>query len=257
MKLSDNRTPAQSRGTRSRRTRVTSEEIYRELEYAILIGNLQPRERLVEADVCQKLSASRTLVREVFRRMEGVGLIKLSPNCGATVRDFTRDEVEEVYFLRMLLEKAAVPLICRHVTRGDLAGLRALNQTFADACVAGDMPKMIQGNLEFHRRLTAVTRNVTLQQFLEISRLQTHQARYIVWADERSVERSLQEHEEMLAALGRRDARTLKAVILRHIARGKRDYHRIFGRQEERLLGVSNRTSAGRSSGRYPLDRPR
>lgn len=225
---------------------MTADEVYRALESAILIGVLQPRERLVEADLCKKLGASRTLLREVFRRLEGVGLVRLSPNCGATVRDITRAEIEEVYLLRMVLEKTAAPLIVRNVTREDLAELQALNHAFAEACRGRDMPKMIEGNLAFHRRLAKVTRNRTLEQFLEISRLQTHQARYIAWADERCVERSLKDHEEMLATLRRGDAATFKAVTIRHIETGKRDYKRIFPREESSWIGVK-RTPAARS----------
>lgn len=224
---------------------MTAEGVYRGLESAILIGVLQPRERLVEADLSKKLGASRTLLREVFRRLEGVGMIKLSPNCGATVRDLTREEIEEVYLLRIVLERTAAPLIVRNVTREDLVDLQALNHAFAEACRGRDMPKMIEGNLAFHRRLAKVARNRTLEQFLEISRLQTHQARYIAWADERSVERSLQDHEEMLAALRRGDAATFKAVTIRHIETGKRDYKRIFPRGESSLFRVKGAPAAG------------
>lgn len=230
--MSDNPPATRRRQLTSRRTRMTADEVYRALESAILIGVLQPRERLVEVDLSRKLGVSRTLLREVFRRLEGIGLIRLSPNCGAMVRDITRDEIEEVYFLRMLLEKAAAPLIVRNLTDEDLAELQALNGAFAQACRVRDMPKMIEGNLAFHRRLAKVTRNRTLEQFLEISRLQTHQARYIAWADERCVEKSLQDHEDMLAALRRRDAAAFGAVTIRHIETGKGDYKRIFPRQE-------------------------
>ena len=207
---------------------MTAEEVYKELERGIIIGILKPRERLVEADLCKKLGISRTLLREVFRRLEGAGLITLNPNRGVVVHDFTPEEIEDVYFIRIQLEMAAAPLIIQKITSEKLKELRNLNQDFKKACLKNDMVGMILGNLDFHRRLIQATGNPFLCQFLEMSRLQTHQVRYISWADKKRIGQSLKDHKEMLSALARKDLTKFEAVTKKHLEAGKRDYQQIF-----------------------------
>jgi len=222
---------------------MTAEEVYKELEREIIIGILKPRERLVEAELCKKLVISRTLLREVFRRMEGVGLITLNPNRGAIVRDFTPEEIEDVYFVRIYLEKAASPLILQKIDPESLKELRNLNRDFGEACRKHDLAAMIFANLAFHRRLSQVSGNSFLCQFLEISRLQTHQGRYTSWLDKKRVRESLRDHKEMLSALARKDLAKFEAATLRHHEAGKRDYQKIFAIQRNWYMDSYRKSS--------------
>ncbi len=207
---------------------MTALEVYQELERQIILGVLRPRERLVEADLSRKLGVSRTLLREMFQRLEGVGLVALSPNRGAVVRDFSPKEIEDLYFVRSLLERAVAPLIVERVTPQDLRELGALNRRFEDACNRQDMADMIWTNINFHRRLSRVCGNSFLYRLLDVSRLQTNQIRYIAWANRDRVRESRRDHQEMLAALARRDEAAFETALLRHVAGGKKDYHEIY-----------------------------
>ncbi len=207
---------------------MTSEAVYKLVEEEIILGRLKPRERLPESALCRRLKVSRTLLREVFRRLEGVGLLTLQPNRGVVVRDFSPSEVEDVYYLRTALERAAIPLIIQRVRPEDIRGLRTLAREFETACRRGAMAEMILTNLAFHRRLTQMSGNAFLRQSLEASHLQTHQIRYLAWLDPARVHRSIREHKAILGALARRDAATLWRVVRAHLAAGQGDYRRIF-----------------------------
>ncbi len=152
---------------------MNGELVYQALEREIILGHLKPRERLLETDLCLRLGVSRTLLREVFRRLEGAGLVTLQPNRGVVVRDFTPQEVEDVYYLRTALERAAVPLILQRLAAGDLKALRAIQRDFERAWRARDMAGMILSNLAFHRRLDEISGNPFLCQSLQVSHLQT------------------------------------------------------------------------------------
>jgi DNA-binding GntR family transcriptional regulator len=216
---------------------VPGEEVYRELERQILLGILKPRERLVEVELCRKLGISRTLLREVFRRLEGVGLVSFSPNRGVIVRDFSEKEVEQVYFVRTVLEKAAVPLIMQRITSEDLQQLRTLNQGFEEASRTGNIAGMILSNLAFHRRIWRIADNAFLCRLLETAQLHTDQVRYIVWLDRVRVDRSVKEHREMLLALAERDRARFEEAVEKQIDGGRTDYRRIFSVQSNRRSG--------------------
>ncbi len=221
---------------------MMADEVYRELERQIILGVLRPRERLVEVELCRKLGVSRTLLREVFRRLEGVGLVALTPNRGAVVRDFSPEEIEDLYFVRSVLEGAVASLIVERVRPQDLRDLRDFNRQFDAACQRQDMAGMIWTNIAFHRRMSQVSGNPFLCQLLEISRLQTNQIRYIAWTRRERVKESLQDHREMLTALAHKDAAKFQATLFRHVAGGKRDYQEIYSHQY-------GQTPAGDSSG--------
>jgi len=207
---------------------MNGDQVYAEMERQIILGTLRPRERLVEAELTRKLGVSRTLLREVFRRLEGVGLVVLSPNRGAVVRDFSPKEIEDLYFVRSVLERAVASLIVERFTSADLQELRGLNRQFEAACRRQEMGDMIWTNITFHRRMSAVSGNAFLCQLLDISRLQTNQIRYIVWMSQERVEESIRDHREMLSALSRKDAARFEAVLFRHVEGGKGDYQRVF-----------------------------
>jgi len=218
---------------------VNGESIYQMLEREIILGHLKPRERLLEAELCRRLGVSRTLLREAFRRLEGVGLVTLQPNRGVVVRDFTLQEVEDVYYLRTALERAAIPLIVARVRPADLRALRELQRAFERACRTADMGGMILSNLAFHRRLSQISGNPFLYKSLEISHLQTQQMRYLAWLDVARVQASIREHRQIVAALAGRSAVAYERAICTHLEGGKGDYQRIFpvgddGRTAER-----------------------
>jgi DNA-binding GntR family transcriptional regulator len=228
---------------------VNGESIYQMLEREIILGHLKPRERLLEAELCRRLGVSRTLLREVFRRLEGVGLVTLQPNRGVAVRDFTYQEVEDVYYLRTALERAAIPLIVARVRPADLRALRGLQREFERACRTADMGGMILSNLAFHRRLSQISGNPFLYKSLEISHLQTQQIRYLAWLDAARVQTSIRGHRQIVAALARRSAAAYEQAVLTHLAGGKGDYQRIFP------VGNDGQTVGRNSSDRGPRTR--
>ena len=228
---------------------MNGESVYQKLEREIILGHLKPRERLLEAELCRRLGVSRTLLREAFRRLEGVGLVTLQPNRGVVVRDFTLQEVEDVYYLRTALERAAIPLIVARVRPADLRALRELQREFERACRTADMGGMILSNLAFHRRLSQISGNPFLYKSLEISHLHTQQIRYLAWLDAARVQTSIRGHRQIVAALARRSAAAYEQAVLTHLAGGKGDYQRIFP------VGGDGQAAGRNSSDRGPRTR--
>src|SRR3954470_15345559 len=83
-------------------------------------GRFAPGQRLVEADIIRELSASRSRVREALQRLSTEGLVTIEEFRGASVKQFSRDEIRQIYRARMALEGQAA----RDFAESDAADLK-------------------------------------------------------------------------------------------------------------------------------------
>lgn len=82
-----------------------ADQAHRELRARIVSGRLRGGERLLPNELAADLGISPTPVKEACLKLEADGLVVNSSRRGMVVRDFTVEDVEELYAARMLLEK--------------------------------------------------------------------------------------------------------------------------------------------------------
>lgn len=78
------------------------------LRNKILKGNFKEGEKLVQDEWGEKLNVSRTPIREALKQLEMEGLVKLIPRKGAIVTPITKDDIEEMYYMRSIIEGIVV-----------------------------------------------------------------------------------------------------------------------------------------------------
>src|SRR5438034_9889160 len=74
---------------------------------AILRGDFQPGQALVERDLAAMLGVSKTPIREALRTLASSGLVTVVPFRGVTVRETDSDLARAIYEVRLLLEPVA------------------------------------------------------------------------------------------------------------------------------------------------------
>jgi DNA-binding GntR family transcriptional regulator len=94
----------------------------------ILSGELRGDDRLIETALARKLGVSRTPIREAFRELAAIELIRLIPNCGAIVCPFGPSQLIEIYHVRRILEVEATRLACEHIDEVALESIRQQTQ---------------------------------------------------------------------------------------------------------------------------------
>jgi len=112
---------------------------------------------LREEDVGERLSLSRTPVREALRKLEADGIIEHRPRQGAMVRRLSHTEVVELYEMRVVLERTAAELAAKHGLNAEFDALETLNQEIADE--RGNPALAAAINQDFHRGLYRAGRN--------------------------------------------------------------------------------------------------
>ena len=98
---------------------------YRALWTAIVSGRIESGAQLRPDTIAEQLDISTTPVREALHRMEGDGLIMKLPYRGWFVREFTEQEVRELYEMRAALELQRPARLRAHQRGGTVLAARA------------------------------------------------------------------------------------------------------------------------------------
>lgn len=130
---------------------------FAKLMAAIEAGEYQPGDRLREVEVAERLSLSRTPVREAMRRLEAENIIEHRPRIGAVVRKLEQTEVVELYEMRLVLERTAAQMAAQHASAAEVDMMDALNTQIARA--VGSPPRAASINQQFHRAIYLAARN--------------------------------------------------------------------------------------------------
>jgi DNA-binding GntR family transcriptional regulator len=141
---------------------VLRDEVREAIISAILTGEFQPGDRIVESRVARELGVSQATIREALREIEQLGMITSHPNRGVTVRPLTRRDVLEMYEMRALLEGYGAGLAAARVTDADLAELAGLVDEMVQIADAGDMRTMIERDVAFHARICTLADHALL-----------------------------------------------------------------------------------------------
>lgn len=196
-------------------TRNAAEEIRR----WVLNGEIEPGERLREVDVAARLGMSRTPVRQAFQLLSGEGILDARPAGGFEVPLWSREEIDEIYQLRAVLESFAArraAMRSEHVPIAALADLAA-EMTRIGAGDDPDLHLLGELNLRFHNlvfeasgspRLVAALTGVTHVPLM-------HRIFFLYTRTE--MEKTLQEHHLLVDALNAGDPDWAAGVQHAHI----------------------------------------
>jgi DNA-binding GntR family transcriptional regulator len=89
-----------------------AEQVYGALKQQMHDFALVPGDRFSEAELAQRLSVSRTPVREALFRLRNEGLLDVDARSGWYVRPIDFARIEQLYDLRVLIESTCVSRLC-------------------------------------------------------------------------------------------------------------------------------------------------
>ena len=182
----------------------------------ILRGVLAPGQRLNEVELAAALGISRAPLREGMQRLTSEGLLTVVGQRGAFVRTISRDELRELYEVRIALETHAARVAAERADPALLADLNTLldeTETKLAGSESGGYPE----DLDFHERLVRLPGNsrlvdatVTVHQQIQLARLRSGQVR------ERARD-ALVEHRQIMQRLLQGDGNGAARLMKRHL----------------------------------------
>jgi DNA-binding GntR family transcriptional regulator len=121
------------------------------LREAIITGQFQPGDRLIEEDLCQQMGISRGPLREALRQLEQEGLVTSFPYRATEVIGVSDEEVRDVLVpIRLTLERFAFRHALPLLEAADFVALEQLVQTMRLAGEAGDLARVVETDVKFH-----------------------------------------------------------------------------------------------------------
>ena len=202
--------------------------IFEELKLQIMQGIFKPRERLLERPLADRFGVSRTPIREALRKLESIGMVKIIHNQGAQVADFSLQDIEDMFLVRTNLEKLAGKAAIESVTAKEIAKLTEINQQLSKAVSLQDFPKMIEYDQQFHRYLTGISKNQFLIKAIEDLRAKAYPISYYVWKNSKNINKSLNDHKNIIEALRKKEEKELIALIELQLINSKKFYLATF-----------------------------
>jgi DNA-binding GntR family transcriptional regulator len=128
------------------------------LKQMILEGQLQVGQRINEVETAAALGISRAPLREAIQALVNEGLLVSIPGRGAFVRTFSRDELEDLYELRIALEVHALSLASVRASRQQVEELDTFLDETGNRMGAAD-ERHYPGELDFHLRVLELSQS--------------------------------------------------------------------------------------------------
>lgn len=144
------------------RDRSLASAAQEEIEKLILSGELPTGVKIGEAEMALRLGISRGPVREAFRGLEEVGLVRFEKNRGVFVREIDLAEADQNYVVRGALEALAARVLAERITDDEIAELRDIVERMSLAVAREDHTQYAGLNHDLHRRIFEMAGNAKL-----------------------------------------------------------------------------------------------
>lgn len=204
--------------------------VFNTLRQAILRGEMEPGERLMEIQLAQKLGVSRTPIREAIRKLELEGLVIMIPRKGAEVAHITEKDMRDVLEVRCTLDELAVTLACKNVTPEKIEELKAANKVFESAIVSKDVVNIVDADVQFHDIIYGMTENQRLIQIINNLREQMYRYRLEYVKDARTHSILISEHNDIIRELSQKNVADARVFVRQHISNQEKGIVRLLNK---------------------------
>ncbi|GAA3837644.1 GntR family transcriptional regulator [Streptomyces phyllanthi] len=197
---------------RSHRERVADA-----LRAALIAGELRPGEVYSAPTLAVRFGVSATPVREAMLDLAKEGLVDTVPNKGFRVTAVSEEQLDEYTHIRSLIEIPTTAALATTADPADLEALRPVAQEIVTSAATGDLIAYVEADLRFHLGLLSLAGNTHLVEVVRDLRRRSRLYGLTALAKAGRLEKSAEEHLELLDALLAEDTETARKVITQHL----------------------------------------
>jgi DNA-binding GntR family transcriptional regulator len=198
------------------------EQIAEVLADEIIERKLSPGSRMPEPALAERFGTSRAPIREALYLLDQAGLVERTPRRGTVVKTYSRREIEELYQVRITLERLALERICEEPDMVE-ACLATLEPIIREREAAQNDPLLYRElNYLFHRSIIVVSRSDLVRRlYAQIEGPLKIFLRRMFSAED-AVSKSFGEHLQIVAAIEEADVEKAQQRLEKHDIDGMR-----------------------------------
>lgn len=196
-------------------------QVYELLKQAICDGDYKPGQWLQEKELAEQFSISRSPVREALRQLAADGLVVDVPNKGVFVREFTAQDMEEIFDLRVMMENYAIEKTAQNLDENAKVKLNHCLDELEDAYAKNDLKRYIEGDRALHDLFVELSRNSLLAITYERIRTMIQQFRVYSLSSKDRLDGSVTEHREIINCLMEDRIAQAQEINSRHLQLAK------------------------------------
>ena len=203
-----------------------TERIYQQIKQDIFNFRLLPGDRFSENEMAERMTASRTPVREALTRLQREGFVEVSFRSGWQVKPFDFRQFEQLYDVRIVLEMAAVKRLCEMEPAPNLEDLKRI-WLVAPEDRLEDGPSVCALDERFHEQLVEATGNLEMARIHHDLTERLRIVRRIDFTKRFRIEATYEEHAKILRTIIERRSEDVQLLLKTHIEASKAEVRRI------------------------------
>ncbi len=204
-------------------SKTLGNETAERLRDAIRTGIFPSGTRLIERDLAERLGVSRIPVREAIQQLVEEGLVQKTPHRGAFVYSPTRNEIEEISSLRVLLERFVIERVIANWLPEHETRLRQIVNRMRLAAAANDDQGLYEQDYFFHSALWEIANHSLLLEVVSGLRARINrflaEANSLLPASHRAMH--IDSHDDLINIINSGDVERAKAEITSHVLGAK------------------------------------
>lgn len=203
-----------------------AQAVYEQLKSDIFEFRLIPGARFSENEVAHRLGVSRTPVREALYRLAQERFLEVHAKSGWSVGALDFDRFDQLYDVRLIVELAALRKLCDGTPSDDLSVLRR-NWLVSARLRLTDGKAVAVLDEQFHAALVAATGNTELARIYNDIAERIRIVRRLDFTQAERIDRTYEEHAEILRAVLTRKAEQASMLLKAHIEASKLEVRKI------------------------------
>lgn len=184
---------------------------------AIIDGQFNAGQKLIERELCELTGSSRSVLREALANLEACGLIERESYCGFRVAVLSARKVTEIFELRLCLETQAAELFAERASDDEMAELGDAFREIERCAADFELRRMRTAKERYYDVLFTGCRNEEIGQALAnvIDRISYLRSRLLSNAERRAA--SVEDIRRLTLALIDRDPLAVRAASRAHL----------------------------------------
>lgn len=210
-------------------TRLPEESVYDRLVELVFSGNYEPGSKLTERDLAEQLQVSRIPVRESLGKMVAQGLLLGGGRReGVRIRQYTPDEIRQLYEFRLFLEVGAVRAATEYAQAADIERIEAACEAMGRHVGEYGSQTWAKLDHQFHKALVQASHNKRAITALRSLLTECHYVFYLRPSRQRRqptaeeatawMDKVQQEHRLLVEHITAGDADGAERLLRKHIA---------------------------------------